>query len=183
MKKWSFHVLVLLLLGSLPLTLAARSHHQSGKTDAPLGRLLAFDRMYGVDGPFVGEAHPIRGVVGDELPWTITGFARGRLDTNGHLRIQVKGLVFTDDPVVPPELQGKNDEESFRALVSCTTELSETESGTANVVTDPFPATPEGDSTIDAFIELPNPCIAPIVFILAGSEDKWFAVDGFESED
>jgi hypothetical protein len=30
---------------------------------------------------------------------------------------------------------------------------------------------------------LTNPCIAPIVFILAGSEDKWFAVNGFESED
>jgi hypothetical protein len=91
--------------------------------------------------------------------------------------------VFTDDDIVPPELRGTNDEPTFRALVSCTTELSETETGTANVVTYPFPATPDGDSTIDAFIELPNPCIAPIVFILAGSEDKWFAVNGFESEE
>ena len=30
---------------------------------------------------------------------------------------------------------------------------------------------------------LPNPCVAPIVFVLAGSEDKWFSVTGFESEE
>jgi hypothetical protein len=95
----------------------------------------------------------------------------------------VKGLVFTDDRVVPPELQGKNDEDSFRGMVSCTTELSETEVGTANVVTEGFPATAEGESTIDTFIQLPNPCLAPIAFILAGSEDEWFAVNGFEFEE
>jgi hypothetical protein len=182
MKRWVFTVIALVLLGSLPSALAAKPHHHSGPATPP-PRFLAFDHMYGVDGPFVGEAHPIRGVVGDELPWTIAGSAHGRLDTNGHLRVQVKGLVFTDDDVVPPELQGTNDEDTFRALVSCTTEISETEVGIANVVTDPFPATPEGDSTIDTFIHLPNPCIAPIVFILAGSEDKWFAVNGFESEE
>jgi len=181
MKKWSFSVIALLLLGTLPSAFAAKPHHRPGPATPP-PRFLAFDHMYGVDGPFVGEAHPIRGVVGDELPWTIAG-AHGRLDTNGHVRIEVEGLVFTDDEIVPPELRGTNDEPTFRALVSCTTELSETEVGTANVVTDPFPATPTGDSTIDAFIELPNPCIAPIVFILAGSEDKWFAVNGFESEE
>jgi hypothetical protein len=31
-------------------------------------------------------------------------------------------------------------------------------------------------------VTLPNPCVAPVVFILAGSEDKWFAVTGFESK-
>ena len=30
--------------------------------------LLTFETMYGVDGPFIGEANAIRGVVGDELP-------------------------------------------------------------------------------------------------------------------
>ncbi|MBA8889123.1 hypothetical protein FHW12_003366 [Dokdonella fugitiva] len=28
----------------------------------------------------------------------------------------------------------------------------------------------------------PDPCAAPVVMILAGSEDTWFAVTGFEHE-
>ena len=72
--------------------------------------ILAFGTMYGVDGPFVGDANPIRGVIGDELPWAI-------------------------------------------------------------------------DSFIKATIELPNPWVAPIIMVLAGSEEKWFAVTGFEAEE
>jgi hypothetical protein len=39
-----------------------------------------------------------------------------------------------------------------------------------------------GDSTIDTMVTLPNPCVAPIVFVVAGSEDKWFAVTGSYEE-
>ncbi|HXZ85637.1 MAG TPA: hypothetical protein VEI82_09125, partial [Myxococcota bacterium] len=39
--------------------------------------LLAFGSMYGVDGPFVGDANPIRDVIGDETPWTVAKSARG----------------------------------------------------------------------------------------------------------
>jgi len=43
--------------------------------------------------------------------------------------------------------------------------------GTVNVFTAGFPATVTGgDSDIDAIITLPNPCVAPIVFVIAGSE-------------
>ncbi|HEV8375961.1 MAG TPA: hypothetical protein VGR38_06955 [Candidatus Polarisedimenticolia bacterium] len=144
--------------------------------------LLGFDTMYGVEGPLLGEANAIRGVVGDELPWEIAHFAKGRLDTNGRLTISVHGLVFADDPLVPPDLVGKNDETEFRGLVSCLTEDAQGAIVTENVVTDGFPATVTGDSLIRQNLELPNPCIAPIIFVLAGSEDKWFAVTGFESE-
>jgi hypothetical protein len=136
--------------------------------------------MYGVDGPFVGEANPIRGVIGDELPWEIEKFITGTLDTNGRLFIVVRGLVFKDDPSVPPELRGKNDETEFRGLVSCLTEEGETVV-TKNIITEGFPATGEGDSFINAQLELPNPCVAPIIMVLAGSEEKWFAVTGFEA--
>ncbi len=44
-----------------------------------------------------------------------------------------------------------------------------------------FPATEEGDA-IDTQVKLPNPCVAPIAFVVAGSEDKWFAVTDFEAE-
>ena len=146
-------------------------------------KITMFSTMYGVDGPFVGDANPIRDVIGDELPWTIDGFVIGDLDTRGHLRILVHGLVFADDPSVPPELVGTNDEPFFRGLVSCLTETADDTVETQNVITDGYPATVQGDSFIHATVELPNPCVAPIVMILAGSEDKWFAVSGFESED
>lgn len=143
--------------------------------------LVAFSSMYGVDGPFVGEAFAVRDVPGDELPWEIES-ARGRLDADGHLTIRVRGLVFKDDPSVPEEIRGINDESEFRALVSCLTEVGDAVV-TANVITDGFPATGSGDSTIVTTVDLPDPCVAPIVMVLAGSEDKWFAMTGFESEE
>src|SRR5262245_4170387 len=151
-----------------------KDHGEQGRT------LLAFHSMYGVDGPFVGNTFPLRGIPGDELPWTVAA-AVGRLDTDGHLTIQVRGLVFTDDDEVPPNLRGTNDEPTFRAAVSCITERGE-RVVRRNVVTEPFPATPAGNSKIKTTVELPNPCVAPTVLILAGSEDKWFAVVGFECD-
>src|SRR5207249_11955461 len=144
--------------------------------------ILSFATMYGVDGPLLGAANAIRGVVGDEAPWVIAHFIRGRLDTTGRLQILVRGLVFKDDPLVDPALVGKNDEPTFRGAVSCLTEDAQGGIVPANVFTQGFRATVLGDSLIDERIDLPNPCIAPIVFVLAGSEDKWFAVTGFESE-
>jgi len=138
--------------------------------------------MYGVDGPLLGETNAIRGVIGDEAPWAIAHFIQGRLDTSGRLQILVRGLVFKDDPLVDPGLVGKNDESFYRGLVSCLTEDAQGGISTANVVTGGFTASVDGNSFIDETLVLPNPCIAPIVFVMAGSEDKWFAVTGFEAE-
>jgi hypothetical protein len=159
----------------MPGALSQQEHEGEGKT------LIAFSSMYGVDGPFVGEAFAIRDIPGDELPWEIRS-ARGRLDTDGHLTLQVRGLVFKDEEGVPEELRGINDETEFRAAISCLTEEGDAVT-TANVVTQGFPASRSGDSLIRTTVELPNPCVAPIVMVLAGSEDKWFAVTGFESEE
>ena len=66
-------------------------------------------------------------------------------------------------------------------IVSCLTGgKSKGHVNTVNIVTSPFPATPTGDSDIDTTISLPSSCIAPIVFVMSGSEDKWFAVTGAE---
>jgi len=151
----------------------------AAKGDSPK-TILSWSEMYGVDGAFVGK-NPIRGVTGDELPWRIRS-SRGTLGVDGHLRINVKGLVFTDDEIVPPALRGINDEPDFRAVVSC---LAENELGgvdTVNFTTEGFPANGAGDSRIDTFVQLPEDCIAPMVFILSGSEDFWFAVNGAETE-
>lgn len=176
------------LMAVLPLTLAFASVSFAADptdTDHPgHGRktILSFNTMYGVDGPFVGENNPVRDVVGDELPWEIVGFVQGDLDNRGRLTIFVRGLVFADDPSVPPNLVGTNDEAEFRGLVSCLTEVGDSVE-TQNVITAGFPADVHGNSFIRTTVELPNPCVAPIVMILAGSEDKWFAMTGFESED
>jgi hypothetical protein len=103
--------------------------------------VLDWATMYGVDEAFVGEENPVRGIMGDELPWTIAGGVHGCLaeDQTGHVV-------------------------------------------TTNVTTAGFPATPSGNSDIDTDLQLPAECVAPIVFIIAGSEEKWFAVTGFSSE-
>lgn len=51
------------------------------------------------------------------------------------------------------------------------------------MITAPFPATSTGDARVTTTVELPNPCVEPTAFILAGSEFKWFAVVGFEEEE
>ena len=178
----------LAILAATGLALAATAHegmndqgqNEGGHHPKPHLRhtILAFDTMYGVDGPFVGDANPVRGVPGDESPWGVDR-AFGTLDSDGNLVIVLRGLVFTDNP--DPTLIGKNDEDQFRGLVSCLTEDGNAVKE-SNVVTAGFPATPTGDSVIHAKIALPNPCVAPIVMVLAGSEDKWFAMTGFEQE-
>lgn len=145
----------------------------------PKKPLLDFQSMYGVDGPFLGDGNPIRDTIGDELPRTIKS-VKGQLFTNGQLTIQVRGLVFADDPQVPADKRGVNDETQFRGLVSCLTEEGD-QVVAKNVVTPSFPATTTGNANVKATVSLPNPCIAPIVMILGGSEDKWFAVTGFEA--
>ena len=143
--------------------------------------LQSFDTMYGVDGPFVGEGSPIRGIPGDELPWEVRE-AKGKLDTDGHLTIKVKGLVFKDAPEVPPALRGINDEAEFRGAVSCEIEEGD-HVGTVKLITQGFHATHGGDASIRATVDLPNPCVAPVIMVLAGSEEKWFAVAGVETEE
>ena len=157
----------------------ANNDDQNDNDNGDDRNILTFGGMVGVDGAFV-NSDAIRGVLGDELPWSIR-MGRGSLSASGHLRINVRGLVFTKDPSVPPDKQGINDEPTFRGLVSC---LSEQSGGggvmTVNAMTNPFPATPTGDSEINGSVNLPAQCIAPIVFVMSGSEDKWFAVIGNE---
>ena len=156
-------------------------HDDHGHKHQKPQTLLDFRKMFGVDGAFVGDTNPVDDIPGDELPWEIAS-ARGQLDTAGELFLAVRGVVFKDDPSVPPELRGINDETEFRAAVSCLTDQGG-QVVRSNVITGGFPANKHGDSVIDAHVALPDPCIAPAVFVLAGSENKWFAVTGFETEE
>jgi len=137
----------------------------AGSAEPPT--ILKASTMVGVTGPYVGVANPIRGVNGGGIPWNISE-AKAVLLADGHLEIKVEGLVLATTGVNPVSM--------FRGLVSCQT-ISGTAATVTNVSTDPFPATMTGDSKIAQTLDLPDPCIAPIVFVTSPT-GSWFAATG-----
>jgi hypothetical protein len=173
--------LVLLLAGIVLLAgvlLIPRAGAASAESSP---KILDFDNMIGVPRPYTGSANAIRGVGGGGLPWVIAS-GKGKLTVDGDLEIKVTGLVFdpSDPVVIERGLAGQNPIPAFRAIVSC---LSKDENGdptTVNLMTDPFPATTglgAGDAKIRAHLDLPSPCIAPIVFVTSPG-GAWFAATG-----
>jgi hypothetical protein len=164
-----------LLILSLGAVLAVGLIVQTAGASSGGKKVLEFDTMVGVSGPFVGSSNPIRGVNGGGLPWQIaTG--KGELASDGSLEVKVRGLVLLDGPPVPPALRGTNPISSFQAIVSCLTTVAGSPT-TTNVATAPFPATATGDSKIKATVTLPRPCLAPIIFV-GPSSTTWFSVTG-----
>jgi len=137
-------------------------------------KFLQWRTMVGVPQAFTSTAMPqlnIRGIIGGGIPWALTK-AKGSVRTNGHLRIKVDGLVLATTLSNPVP--------SFGATVSCLNTAGET----VNVATaTTFPATMGlaseggGDATIEADLMLPQPCIAPIVFVTSPT-GAWFASTG-----
>jgi hypothetical protein len=166
--------LTLALSAVLAIGLIAVAADASSK-DARGGTILEFTTMAPVTGPFVGTANPIRGINGGGFPWQIAK-ATGELKTDGHLEVEVMGLVLLAGDPVPPPLQGTNPIPTFQAVVSCLT-IVDGAAETTNVATAPFPATTSGDSTIEGTVSLPSACIAPIVFV-GPSAAVWFAATG-----
>jgi hypothetical protein len=99
----------------------------------------------------------------------------GGLRAGGHLKIKVRGLVFAAGPNA-----GSNTVPSFRGLVSCL----QSDGSIDNILTNSAlaslgPASEGGgDADIDAQVNLPQPCIAPIVFVTSPT-GAWFAATGF----
>jgi hypothetical protein len=158
-------VMLLALVGvvGLGVAFAATAGGNSAK-------VLKFERMAPVVAPFTGATNPIRGINGGGVPWSIesgTGFLRA----DGRLHIEVEGLIIP--------ARGNNPISAFRGVVNCLTPESPTNG--VDFVTDPFPATTTGDSTIDATVDLPRTCVAPIVFVTNGTGSPpgaWFATTG-----
>jgi len=165
-KKW----LILVLVGSLGVALLGGQFSQAAARDP---KILEFNTMVGIPQAFTGTQNPIRGINGGGLPWTIAS-AQGELSTSGKLEIQVQGLVLAAGPNA-----GKNPIASFRAIVSCL----KSDATPENVTTDPFPATTGaasaggGNAKIEANLTLPQPCIAPIIFVTSPT-GSWFAATG-----
>lgn len=179
--KRSLAIGAFVVIAAAVIIIAVVPGRSSSVLNPPLRVIMAFTTMVGVDDAFVGRTQ-VRGVRGDELPWDV-GTVNGSLTTDGHLQLNVTGIVFSNDPSVPPELRGINDEDQFRGLVSCQTLGNGRGNVTIrNIITQGFAATRSGNSNIDAMVTLPNPCVAPIIFVMSGSEDKWFAVTGSYDE-
>jgi hypothetical protein len=168
MKKYTFFTLAITLALS-----AVFMGSQYSQATAKESKILEFDTMVGLPQAFTGAQNPIRGINGGGLPWTI-GSSSGELKANGKLEINVHGLVFAAGPNT-----GANTIPNFRAIVSCLTG----DGGVENVTTDLFPATTGpatqggGNAKIEAKLTLPEPCIAPIIFVTSPT-GAWFASTG-----
>ena len=136
-------------------------------------KILEFGTMVGLPQAFTGTQNPIRGINGGGLPWMISS-GSGELKATGKLEISVQGLVLAAGPNA-----GTNPIANFRAIVSCLT----SDAGVVNVSTGLFPATlgaasaGGGNAKIEASLALPQPCIAPIIFV-TNPNGAWFAVTG-----
>jgi hypothetical protein len=139
-------------------------------------KILKFDAMAGVPSGLTGAQSqvPLRGINGGGIAWTIAS-ASGELRASGHLEITVEGLVLAAGANA-----GSNPSATFRGLVSCV----KSDGSFQNILTDPFPATTGpasaggGNATIVADVTLPQPCIAPIIFVTSAT-GSWFAATGF----
>lgn len=131
--------------------------------------ILEFDTMTPVVVPFTGAAHAIRGIGGGGVPWALRA-ANGQLDSAGRLEVSVVGLVIASTGVNPVA--------TFVAAVNCLTTASPDTGVT--LLTAPQGVGSNGNATFEAKLNLPTPCVAPIVFvgIPAGNSLRWFAATG-----
>lgn len=140
--------------------------------------LLRFDTLTPVCGPYANSASVVRGIAGAGLPWLLEG-GSGSLSSDGHLLVQIRGLVLASHPSVPVSLRGTNPFPAFRVVVSCLSIGPDGTATTTNITTGDFEASPSGNSDIDARVSIPLPCIAPVVFVLGPSgAESWLAVTG-----
>ena len=167
-RRWTLgaNVAAIVILGAIPAAAGG-----SRKT------ILRAQTLVGVPLAYTGTQAPIRGVNGGGLPWVVD-FGRVELSQGGWIEVKVKGLVIDpDDPTaISRGVAGTNPSATFRVLVSCLT----ISGGTANVLSDPFPATTglgAGNADAELQLTIPDPCIAPIVFVTSGG-GAWFASTG-----
>ena len=136
-------------------------------------KILEFDTMVGVPAALTRDASqaPLRGISGGGVPWVLTS-AHGELKASGKLEIEVQGLVLATTLSNPAAV--------FRAIVSCV----KSDGTFQNILTEAFPATTGlasaggGNANIETMVALPQPCIAPIIFV-TNNNGAWFATTGY----
>jgi hypothetical protein len=169
-------------LVTLVMVLALSAFWAAGgvtKASADESKLLEFNSMIGLPRPYTGTANAIRGVPGGGLPWVIA-FGKGKVSPEGKVDVKVKGLVFdpNDQAVIDRGLAGINTVPNFKVIISCLSKDADGNPITVNVSTGLFPADSEGNAHIKDTVVLPQPCIAPILFVTSPG-GAWFAATGF----
>jgi hypothetical protein len=162
-KAWMLIIAVLMLaIGWSARVAASEDGGTSGEA------ILEFKSMFGVVPPYTGPTNPIRNVPGGGAPWQIDR-GEGKLRSDNTVEVDVRGLVLVST--------GANPSAAFRALVSCQSIDGLGAPSIVNVSTGDFPATTTGDARIEERLDLPTPCIAPIIFV-TNPAGRWFAVMG-----
>jgi hypothetical protein len=158
--------MVTLLAATLPaLAVAGSKSH---------GLVLGFKDMFPISSPFTGMT--LRGISGHMDEWAINKMIKGQLNANGKLDIKVRGLGLAGNPPTDPPTE-------FYATVSCLIPDGVGGLEPDNVSTSGFSADSDGNANIKAKLNLPNPCVAPVVMILNGDPNAggvWLAVTGFD---
>lgn len=174
MKK--FMLVTLSMILTLSMFLFAGSVSPASADES---KMLEFNTMIGVPRPYTGATNAIRGVPGGGLPWVIA-FGKGKLSPDGDVDVLVKGLVFdpNDQAVIDRGIGGTNTVPNFKVIVSCQSKDANGAAVTVNVSTGLFPADAEGNAHIKDTVALPQPCIAPILFVTSPT-GSWFATTGF----
>jgi hypothetical protein len=165
----------LLLVSLSVLLISVFFAGSASRVTAKEPKILEFDTMVGVPAGLTGTQSQavLRGINGGGLPWTLTS-AHGELKASGKLEIEVTGLVLAAGANT-----GSNPSAVFRALVSCV----KSDGSVENILTEAFPATTGpasaggGNAKIETTVALPQPCIAPIIFV-TNNGGSWFAATG-----
>ena len=167
-------------LALLSIVVLARAQDGVGSSDGgssdagPQGTILDFHTMTPVSGPFIGSASPIRGVNGATQPYTIA-HGDGTVRADGQVEVNVTRLVLAEGSAMPVSQQGTNPNSTFTVIVSCASPTASSQA--SNVSAPPAPANLAGTAQIQAKVALPNPCLAPLLFI-TGPDGAWIAVTG-----
>ena len=142
----------------------------------PTDDVTAFQALFAVKGPFRGPSNAIRGIPGAARPRVIDE-VRGEVKANGRVIVHVRGLVLANHLDVLAADRGLNPHPYFQAVVSC---LSINDNGNPTVVnvrTRRAAANVLGDADVLDDIDLPRPCVAPIVFVTA-PRGQWLGTSG-----
>ena len=109
----------------------------------------------------------LQGVAGGGIPWVLE---RGdaRLFADGRLEVSVRHLVLAAGA-----LKGTNPIAQGRAIVTCN-------GGATVLMSDLVPYSADGNAMVETTLQLPSPCLAPVVFFAGqtGNGPRWFAVTG-----
>lgn len=130
--------------------------------------------MVGVSPPYTGATNPIRGINGGGAPWVI-GDAEFRVRTGGRVDVEFEGLVI--GPGGPAAIVGTNPALTQKVIVSCLSTDAAGAPTTVNSSSETFDVTAEGNADVRVHVDLPSPCIAPIIFVTSVG-GSWFAASG-----